>query len=121
MKFGVFFMAEFLEIMIVSMIISTVFFGGWQVPYLHDLGFVLPGGAQFSFAGVLGESGAYVLTTLLRVMSFTFKTLFFCWLQIQLRWTVPRFRFDQILALGWKVLLPLSLLNVIATAFITLL
>ena len=54
----------------------------------------------------------------LQVGAFTLKVLFFCWLQILLRWSVPRFRYDQVMRLGWKMLLPLALLNVIVTAIV---
>jgi NADH-quinone oxidoreductase subunit H len=50
------------------------------------------------------------------VTAFTVKVVFFCWLQILLRWSVPRFRYDQVMRLGWKMLLPLALINVVATA-----
>jgi NADH-quinone oxidoreductase subunit H len=54
----------------------------------------------------------------LQVVAFTMKVLFFCWLQILLRWSVPRFRYDQVMRLGWKMMLPLALLNVAVTAVI---
>jgi NADH-quinone oxidoreductase subunit H len=57
----------------------------------------------------------------LRIGSFILKTLFFCWLYVWVRWTVPRFRYDQVMRLGWKVMLPLSLLNIFATGLILLL
>jgi NADH-quinone oxidoreductase subunit H len=59
--------------------------------------------------------------TLLQVGSFTLKVVFFCWLQIMIRWTLPRFRYDQLINLGWKGLLPLSLANVMITALVILL
>jgi NADH-quinone oxidoreductase subunit H len=54
----------------------------------------------------------------LQVGAFTLKVLFFCWLQILLRWSLPRFRYDQVMRLGWKMLLPLALLNVMVTAVV---
>jgi NADH-quinone oxidoreductase subunit H len=54
----------------------------------------------------------------LQVAAFTIKVVFFCWLQILLRWSVPRFRYDQVMRLGWKMLLPLALLNVTITAIV---
>jgi NADH-quinone oxidoreductase subunit H len=56
----------------------------------------------------------------LRLGSFLLKLLFFCWLQLLIRWTLPRFRFDHLLRLGWKEMLPLALLNVVVTAFVML-
>ncbi|GIT73661.1 MAG: hypothetical protein Ct9H300mP28_34750 [Pseudomonadota bacterium] len=55
-----------------------------------------------------------------QILKFTFFTVVFCWFQIQLRWTVPKFRFDQTMGLGWKKLLPLSLVNIIVTALVIL-
>jgi len=60
----------------------------------------------------------HLAVTALQVGAFTLKVIFFCWLQILLRWTVPRFRYDQVMRLGWKMLLPLALLNVIITAIV---
>ncbi|MEL7371715.1 MAG: complex I subunit 1 family protein [Myxococcota bacterium] len=121
MKFGMFFMAEYIEVIVISGMVTTFFFGGWQVPFLVDggvvaglatPGFVLPGDIMFE----VGE----VAATLLRVAAFMFKLLFFCWFQLMLRWTLPRFRYDQVMALGWRRLLPLSLVNLVATAAVVL-
>jgi NADH-quinone oxidoreductase subunit H len=68
----------------------------------------------------LWESAPQWIVTILQVIKFSIFTVFFCWFQIQLRWTVPKFRFDQTMALGWKKLLPLSLANVFVTAFVIL-
>ena len=57
---------------------------------------------------------------MLQIVSFIVKVLFFCWLQILIRWTLPRFRYDQLMHLGWKGLLPLGFLNVMVTAVIIL-
>jgi NADH-quinone oxidoreductase subunit H len=90
-----------------------LFFGGWQVPFLFRDGFHLPWGSVLSLPSLL--------VTLLQVASFTFKVVFFCWLQIMIRWTLPRFRYDQLINLGWKILLPISLVNVMLTALAILL
>ncbi|HEX9444701.1 MAG TPA: NADH-quinone oxidoreductase subunit H, partial [Candidatus Binatia bacterium] len=87
---------------------TTLFFGGWQVPYLMRDGFHFPWGGALALAP-LG-------VTLLQVAAFTAKVVFFCWLQILLRWTLPRFRYDQVMRLGWKMLLPAALANVFVTA-----
>ena len=120
MKFGMFFMAEYIGVIVISGMLTTFFFGGWQVPFLYDAGvaglstagFVLPGGWSF-------EIGT-VLATLLRIGAFMFKLLFFCWFQLMLRWTLPRFRYDQVMTLGWRRLLPLSLVNLVVTAAVVL-
>ncbi|MDP7464529.1 MAG: NADH-quinone oxidoreductase subunit H, partial [SAR324 cluster bacterium] len=68
----------------------------------------------------LWESAPEWLVRVLQFAKFTAFVVFFCWFQIQLRWTVPKFRFDQTMALGWKKLLPLSLANTVATAAVIL-
>jgi NADH-quinone oxidoreductase subunit H len=110
-KFLMFFAGEFAEIVTAAALATTLFFGGWQVPYLMRDGFHFPWGAA---VWLLPQ----VAVVLLQVAAFTLKVLFFCWLQILIRWTVPRFRYDQVMRLGWKMLLPLALLNVIVTAIV---
>lgn len=121
MKFGMFFMAEYIEVIVIAGLVTTLFFGGWQVPFLVDAtasgalteaGFVLPGGAVWQ----IGD----VAATALRIGAFLFKLLFFCWFQLMLRWTLPRFRYDQVMKLGWQRLLPLSLANLVVTAAVVL-
>jgi NADH-quinone oxidoreductase subunit H len=112
-KFSTFFMAEYIHMVVGSALMATLFFGGWQVPYLADGGFVFPGGAQVAIPGAL--------VLVLRIGAFIGKVLFFAWLFIWVRWTIPRFRYDQVMRLGWKVLLPLALLNIFATGLVLLL
>jgi NADH-quinone oxidoreductase subunit H len=112
MKFGMFMFADFIETILVSAVVTTLFFGGWQVPYLVDAGFSFPWGGTIPMGNWAVEG--------LRVTSFIAKVAFFCWFQMLIRWTLPRFRFDQLMTLGWKVLLPLSLANTIITAIVVL-
>jgi NADH-quinone oxidoreductase subunit H len=109
-KFLMFFAGEFAEIVTVAGLVATLFFGGWQVPYLMRDGFHFPGGGEWLLP--------HLAVTALQVGAFTVKVLFFCWLQILLRWTVPRFRYDQVMRLGWKMLLPAALINVAITAIV---
>jgi len=112
--FGMFFMAEYIEIVLISAMVTTLFFGGYQVPYLTDTGLLLPGMTSvFSLHPLL--------ITALQVLAFCFKLVFFCWLQLMTRRSLPRFRYDQIMSLGWKILLPVSLANILVTAFVILL
>ncbi|HEX6176633.1 MAG TPA: NADH-quinone oxidoreductase subunit H [Candidatus Binatia bacterium] len=111
-KFLMFFAAEFAEIVTVAALITTLFFGGWQVPYLTRDGFHFPWGGTLLLP--------HLAVVLLQVGAFTFKVILFCWLQILLRWSVPRFRYDQVMRLGWKMLLPAALVNVMITAFVIL-
>jgi NADH-quinone oxidoreductase subunit H len=108
MKFGMFYLADFLETIMVACLVTTLFWGGWQVPYLMPDGFHFPWGAT-----LLVPSWIYVL---LGVGSFSIKVLIFCWLFMQIRWTLPRFRYDQLMTLGWKGLFPISVANVLVTA-----
>jgi NADH-quinone oxidoreductase subunit H len=111
-KYLMFFMTDFAEIAVVAGLVTTLFFGGWQVPYLMSDGFHFPGGGALLLP--------QLLVVLLQVASFMVKVLFFCWVQILLRWTLPRLRYDQLMRFGWKGLLPLALANVLATAIIAL-
>jgi NADH-quinone oxidoreductase subunit H len=112
MKFGMFLMTDFIETVMVAALATTLFLGGWQVPYLMPDGFHFPWGSE-----LLVSNWVYVL---LGVGSFSIKVVAFCWVFMQLRWTVPRFRYDQLMSLGWKGLFPLAILNIIVTAFCVL-
>lgn len=107
-KFLMFFAGEFAEIVTAAGLTATLFLGGWQVPYLMRDGFHFPWGAN-----LLVPQPAVAL---LQVGAFTLKVVFLCWLQILIRWTLPRFRYDQVMRLGWKMLFPVALANVMATA-----
>ena len=112
-KFSMFMMAEYLHMVVGAAVVATLFFGGWQFPYLRDAGFLFPGGSAVAVPPAL--------VLLLRIGAFVAKVLFFAWLYVWVRWTVPRFRYDQVMRLGWKVMLPLSLLNIFVTGLILLL
>ncbi len=107
MRFGIFFLAEFIETIFLAAIVTTVFLGGWQVPGLDSSGF-----GSFHLP--------HLAVVLLQVVVWSLKILLLCWLQLLIRWTLPRFRPDQLMRLGWKQLLPLSLLNIIITAAVVL-
>jgi len=100
MKFGMFFLTDFLETIMVACLATTLFFGGWQVPFLTD------------------NSVPNWLFVLLGVMSFSIKVTVFCFVFMQIRWTLPRFRYDQLMSLGWKGLFPIAVANVVVTAVV---
>jgi NADH-quinone oxidoreductase subunit H len=100
MKFSAFFIAEYANMFTISMLFSTLFLGGWGIPLTH------------------WDETPGILQTLVTGGFFFVKALSLVFLFIWLRWTLPRFRYDQLMSLGWKVLLPLALayMIVIATA-----
>jgi len=102
MKFSMFYIAEYSNMVTASALMTTLFFGGWDIP----------------FTTWDNTPPWSPLKTLLTLGVFSFKVLVFLFLYIWVRWTLPRFRYDQLMALGWKVMLPLALgyLTVIATA-----
>jgi len=110
MKFGMFYFTDYVETILLACLSTTLFWGGWQVPFLHADG--------FHWGGVLVFAIPHLLVTLLQIGSFTIKVLSFCWFFMLIRWTLPRFRYDQLMRLGWKILLPLSLANVLITAIV---
>ncbi len=174
MKFALFFMGEYCNMVIGAMLTTALFFGGWQVPWLPRpvleasaptllpvllavtalvcawiaaafwrraqrergkfgdsrdreprlLGLVfclLAAAAVLAFAlepWRIGPGGASLFATLIQVGAFISKVVFFSWLFIWVRWTLPRFRYDQLMALGWKVMLPLGLVNLLVTALV---
>ncbi|MDP2301805.1 MAG: NADH-quinone oxidoreductase subunit NuoH [Ignavibacteria bacterium] len=103
MKFAAFFLAEYANMIIASALIVTLYLGGWQVPYIEMAGL---------------SAG---LTALIQVGAFFVKMgallFFFIWV----RWSLPRFRYDQLMSLGWKVMFPLSLVNLIWVAVLVML
>jgi NADH-quinone oxidoreductase subunit H len=106
---GLFLIAEFAEVVVLSGIITAIFLGGYHIPWLE------PAIAR-TFDGALGISGLSWLVVL-QVFAFIVKVLFVIWVQMVIRWAFPRFRYDQIMRLGWKMMLPFSLLNVVVSAF----
>jgi len=108
MKMGLFMFAEFIEIAIVAALFTTLFLGGYNLPWLGDAGFALPGGRQLAL-----RHGTVVVT---QILTFLVKVLLLCSFQILVRWTLPRFRWDQLLRFAWKILLPLAIANLAVTA-----
>jgi len=110
MKMGLFMFAEFIEIAVIAALFTTLFLGGSNLPFLGDAGFVFPGGTEVPLA-----HGAVVL---IQVVVFLIKVLLMSSFQVQVRWSLPRFRYDQLLRFGWTFLLPLGILNLVATAVV---
>ncbi len=106
MKFALFMMAEYLHMTTASGLLATMYFGGWQM---------LPGMPQLLQALNLSGMAHEWARVMLEASSFAIKVGFFMWLFVWIRWTLPRFRYDQLMDLGWKVMLPLSLVNIFVT------
>jgi NADH-quinone oxidoreductase subunit H len=178
MRFALFYMGEYAAIGLASAMIATLYFGGWQVPYMDTdslvanadivrqvlLGAGGVGALAFgllmflfskrvkgkfgdlreqegnvlgivnlvaaavllfflfrSFGSPLPEWGARTVALVAQISAFALKTLFFCWFFIWVRWSLPRFRYDQLMRLGWKQMIPLSFVNIFATGLIILL
>jgi NADH-quinone oxidoreductase subunit H len=176
-KFALFFMAEYSNMVVAAFVIATLFLGGYQVPFVSTEAlsqnpkltltllcvlvaclkgtagviFYKRGNQQknlytgvkraepFLFAWacfvvsaaaviflIVGLNSDFpqwvngVLTALLQLLCLTLKVLFFCWLFVWVRWTMPRFRYDQLMKLGWKVMLPLALANLLVTGVVIL-
>jgi NADH-quinone oxidoreductase subunit H len=100
MKFSFFFIAEYANVVTVCSMVTTLFFGGWDIPFTR-----------------WDESGG-LLPTLATWLMFFLKVLFWVFFVMWIRWTLPRFRYDQLMSLGWKVLMPLALayIMVVCTA-----
>jgi NADH-quinone oxidoreductase subunit H len=107
-KFLMFFAAEFAEMVTSAGLITTLFFGGWQIPFLMRDGFHFPWHSEVNLP--------HLVVVGLQTGGFLLKLVFFCWLFILIRWTLPRFRYDQVMRLGWKMLLPVGLANLVVTA-----
>lgn len=104
-KFALFYLAEYVNMFTLSCLCATLFFGGWQVPFISHIELV----------ALVGNQN---LATLIGFVTLLLKAAFFMWLFVWVRWTLPRFRYDQLMNLGWKFLIPLSLGNIVVTSLI---
>ena len=104
MKFSLFYIAEYSNMVTASALMATLFFGGWDIP--------------FTTWDSTGDPS--VIKTLATLSLFSLKTFFFLFTFVWVRWTLPRFRYDQLMNLGWKVLLPIALVHLMWVAFIVL-
>jgi NADH-quinone oxidoreductase subunit H len=102
MKLGFYLFAEYINMFISSAVISTLYFGGFNFPFMNDLG--------------LDHNTITILGTVALFAKITFFIFFFMWI----RWTIPRFRYDQLMNLGWRILIPLSLINILITGIVVL-
>ena len=106
MRFGLFMISEFVEIVVLSGVIAAIFFGGYHLPF-----------GERWLASQLGPNWFACV----QGSAFWMKVLVLAWLQLTIRWTFPRFRYDQVQKLGWRMLLPIGLCNVFLSAALVLL
>lgn len=104
MKFSFFFIAEYANMVTASALMATLFFGGWDIP----------------ISGWENEAPYTVLKTVLTALMFAAKVMFFIFVFMWIRWTLPRFRYDQLMSLGWKFMLPLALGYIVIIAAVML-
>jgi NADH-quinone oxidoreductase subunit H len=116
MKFGMFYFAEYMEVATSSMLLVLIFLGGWHLPFLHRDGLTI----AFGDTTILHSRMPHIWVVLIGVLAFFGKTIVLCWLQAFVRWSLPRFRYDQLMKLGWTVLLPASLGNIFVTGIVWL-
>ncbi len=119
MKFSMFFIAEYAHVITQSALMATLFLGGWDIPVWHgDDAFFFQGQwiSGFDAAGAPVLAALAWWKTLLTLGMFLLKTGFFVFVYIWVRWTLPRFRYDQVMQLGWKVMLPTALTYVVVIA-----
>lgn len=116
MKFTMFYFSEYVAVVTVAALMTTVFFGGWHVPFLDRDGVRIAIGDTV----VARQALSHVVVVGLGVAAFLAKTALLCGLQLAIRWTLPRFRYDHLMRLGWRILLPASLLNILGTGLLIL-
>lgn len=104
MKLGFYLFAEYINMFISSVIMSTLYFGGYDIPFFNEAA----SGLDTNLLGILG------------FLSLIIKAVIFVFIFMWVRWTIPRFRYDQLMNLGWKKLIPLALINMIITAALVL-
>lgn len=105
MKLGLFLFAEYINIFVVSAVMSTIYFGGFNFPFMDEIG------ALISSDAVIAHNAVTIIGTIVLFAKIFFFIFFFMWV----RWTLPRFRYDQLMNLGWKILIPLAILNILLT------
>jgi NADH-quinone oxidoreductase subunit H len=108
MCFGMFFQAEYIAMIAMGALGATLFFGGWHFPGYGAL------------ADPQAPAWVHVLVVLLGILSFSVKTAAYLFFAMWVRWTLPRFRWDQLMSLGWRTVVPLALANLVLTGFLVL-
>lgn len=106
MKLGFYLFAEYINMFMSSVLMATLYFGGYDIPFVNDASLI--------------ESMGMNMVAVLQGLSLFLKAAFFIFVFMWVRWTIPRFRYDQLMHLGWKVMIPLALINMLLTAIVVL-
>jgi NADH-quinone oxidoreductase subunit H len=115
-KFMMFYTGEYIEFIVSGAILVTLFFGGYHLPFLHPDGVTVAFGDSVLFEYKM----THLAVTVVSALVFFGKTIFMTFAQVFIRWTLPRFRYDQLMRLGWTRLLPLALANIFVTGIVLL-
>ena len=107
LKMLMFYIGEHGHMLVASALVVTFYFGGWDLP--------------FGSEGLKASMSSSLMYSLLMFVVFLTKVLFFLWVFVWVRWTLPRFRYDQLMDLGWKKMLPIALANTLLTAIVVVL
>jgi NADH-quinone oxidoreductase subunit H len=114
-KFGMFFFSEYIEVIVLSGVLVTLFLGGWDLPLLERSGFVV----NVPRLGIHWvQNLEHWAVALIQVMTFGVKVVATAWFSLMIRWTLPRFRYDQLMDLCWRYIVPLAVLNILVTAVV---
>lgn len=114
-KFGMFFFSEYIEVVVLSGVLVTLFLGGWDLPFLERSGFIV----NIPWLGINWiQNMQHWAVSLIQVLTFGFKVVAVAWFSLMIRWTLPRFRYDQLMDLCWRYIVPLAAANIIITAII---
>ena len=117
MKFAMFYFSEYVAVVAGSVLLSVLFLGGWHLPFIDRSGIHLQIGDTVLFHQTL----SHVAVIVIGVLAFVGKVVALCWLNLMIRWTLPRLRYDQLMRLSWRKLLPASLVNILVTGLVMLL
>ncbi|HEY8968818.1 MAG TPA: complex I subunit 1 family protein, partial [Puia sp.] len=107
MKLGFYLFAEYVNMFISSAVMATLYWGGYDVPFLNDAAYA--------------QTHSQNLLAIFQIISMFGKIAIFIFFFMWVRWTIPRFRYDQLMRLGWKILIPLAIFNMLVTGFLVLL
>jgi NADH-quinone oxidoreductase subunit H len=116
MKFGMFYLGEYIELVVSSTLLVAIFLGGYNLPFLHRDGITV----AFGDSVVWHKALPHLTILLVQTLTFFGKIVLVSWFQVFIRWTLPRFRYDQLMKLGWRMLLPAALANIFLTGVVLL-